>query len=132
MIERLKKIKEKFEELTKDLIDPNILADMSIWQKKSKEQSDLAPIVEKYDEYVKVENDMKDAEELLKTETDQEMLAMLNDEYYSGKDKLKEIEEELKILLLPKDENDEGNVIVEIRAGVGGDEAAIFAGDVCR
>ncbi|MBQ8425822.1 MAG: peptide chain release factor 1 [Clostridia bacterium] len=132
MIERLKKIKEKFEELTKDLIDPNILADMSIWQKKSKEQSDLAPIVEKYDEYVKVENDMKDAEELLKTETDQEMLAMLNDEYYSGKDKLKEIEEELKILLLPKDENDEGNVIVEIRAGVGGDEAAIFAGDLYR
>jgi len=132
MIERLKKIKEKFEELTKELIDPNVLADMNVWQKKSKEQSDLSPIVEKYDEYVKIENDMKDAEELLKTETDQEMLAMLNDEYYSGKEKLKEIEEELKILLLPKDENDEGNVIVEIRAGVGGDEAAIFAGDLYR
>ena len=132
MIERLKKIKEKFEELTKDLIDPDILADMSIWQKKSKEQSDLVPIVEKYDEYCKVENDMKDAEELLKTETDQEMLNMLNDEYYADKEKLKEIEEELKILLLPKDENDEGNVIVEIRAGVGGDEAAIFAGDLYR
>lgn len=132
MIERLKKIKEKFEELTNDLIDPNVLADMSIWQKKSKEQSDLAPIVEKYDEYVKIENDMKDAEELLKSETDPEMLEMLNDEYYSGKERLKEIEEELKILLLPKDENDDGNVIVEIRAGVGGDEAAIFAGDLYR
>ena len=63
MIERLKKIKEKFEELTQDLINPDILADMSVWQKKSKEQSELAPIVEKYDEYVKVESDMKDAEE---------------------------------------------------------------------
>ena len=132
MIERLKKIKEKFEELTNELIDPNVLADMSVWQKKSKEQSDLAPIVEKYDEYAKIESDMKDAEELMKTETDPEMFAMLNEEYYGGKEKLKVIEEELKILLLPKDENDEGNVIVEIRAGVGGDEAGIFAGDLFR
>ena len=132
MIERLKKIKEKFEELTKELIDPDVLADMSVWQKKSKEQSDLSPIVEKYDEYLKVEGDMKDAEEMLKTETDPDMVAMLNDEYYSGKDKLKTIEEELKILLLPKDENDEGNVIIEIRAGVGGEEAGIFAGDLFR
>ena len=132
MIERLKKIKERFDELTKDLIDPDVLADMSVWQKKSKEQADLTPIVEKYDEYVKVQNDMNDAEEMMKTETDADMLAMLNDEFYSGKDRLKAIEEELKILLLPKDENDEGNVIVEIRAGVGGDEAGIFAGDLFR
>ncbi len=132
MIERLKKIKERFEELTKDLMNPDVLADMNIWQKKSKEQSDLSPIVEKYDEYVKIENDMKDAEELLKTEKDPDMVAMLNDEFYEGKEKLKKTEEELKILLLPKDENDEGNVIVEIRAGVGGDEAGIFAGDLYR
>ncbi len=132
MIERLKKIKERFDELTKDLIDPEVLADMSVWQKKSKEQADLAPIVEKYDEYVKVENDMKDAEEMMKIESDPDMVAMLNDEYYGGKERLKSIEEELKILLLPKDENDEGNVIVEIRAGVGGDEAGIFAGDLFR
>lgn len=132
MIERLKKIKERFEELTRDLIDPDVLADMNVWQKKSKEQADLTPIVEKYDEYVKIENDMRDAEELLKTEKDADMVAMLNDEYYEGKEKLKVVEEELKILLLPKDENDEGNVIVEIRAGVGGDEAGIFAGDLFR
>ena len=132
MIERLKKIKERFEELTKDLMNPDVLADMSIWQKKSKEQSDLAPIVEKFDEYLKVESDMHDAEELLKTEKDADMVSMLNDEFYEGKEKLKKIEEELKILLLPKDENDEGNVIVEIRAGVGGDEAGIFAGDLFR
>lgn len=132
MIERLKKIKEKYEELTNELINPDILADMNVWQKKSKEQSELAPIVEKYNEYEKVEKDMLDAEEMLKVETDHEMLEMLNEEYYSDKSKLKAIEEELKILLLPKDENDEGNVIVEIRAGVGGDEAGIFAGDLFR
>ena len=132
MIEKLRKIKERYEELTKDLIDPDVLADMNVWQKKSKEQSSLVEIVEKYDEYLKVESDMKDAEEMLKAETDPDMVAMLNDEYYEGKDKLKAIEEELKILLLPKDENDEGNVIVEIRAGVGGDEAGIFAGDLYR
>lgn len=132
MIERLKKIKERFEELTKDLMNPDVLADMSTWQKKSKEQADLSPIVEKFDEYLKTEGDMKDAEELLKTEKDPDMVAMLNDEFYEGKEKLKKIEEELKILLLPKDENDEGNVIVEIRAGVGGDEAGIFAGDLYR
>ena len=132
MIEKLRKIKEKYEELTKDLINPDILADMSIWQKKSKEQSELAPLVEKYDEYVKVQNDMKDAEEMLKTEKDADMVEMLEAEFYGGKEKLKEIESELKILLLPKDENDEGNVIVEIRAGVGGDEAGIFAGDLFR
>ncbi len=132
MIEKLKAIKEKFEQLTAELIDPNVLADMSVWQKKSKEQSDLAPIVETYDEYVKVEKDIADAEELIKTETDRDMIAMLEEEIYGGKDKLKEIEEKLKILLLPKDENDEGNVIVEIRAGVGGDEAGIFAGDLFR
>ncbi len=132
MIEKLKKIKEKFEQLTAELIDPNVLADMSIWQKKSKEQSDLAPIVEKYDQYVKIENDMKDAEDLMKTETDPDMNKMLEEEFYGDKEKLKAIEEELKILLLPKDENDDGNVIVEIRAGVGGDEAGLFAADLFR
>lgn len=132
MIERLKKIKEKFEQLTKELIDPKVLEDMSVWQKKSKEQAELAPIVEKYDEYVKVENDIKDAEQLMKTESDQEMIAMLEEEFYGGKNKLKEIEEELKILLLPKDEYDEGNVIIEIRAGVGGEEAGLFAADLYR
>jgi len=132
MIEKLKNIKQKFEELTNDLINPDVLADMSVWQKKSKEQADLAPIVEKYDEYCKVENDMKDAEEMLKIETDPDMVAMLNEEYFGGKEKLKALEEELKILLLPKDENDECNVIVEIRAGVGGDEAGIFAGELFR
>lgn len=132
MIEKLKAIKLKYEELTRDLIDPNVLSDMSVWQKKSKEQSDLAPIVEKYDEYLKTERDMKDAEEMLKSETDPDMVSMLSEEFYGGKEKLKALENELKLLLLPKDENDEANVIVEIRAGVGGDEAGLFAGDLLR
>ena len=93
MIERLKKVKEKYEELTKDLVNPDVLADMNVWQKKSKEQSELTPIVEKYDEYVKVKNDMSDAEEMLKTEKDADMVAMLESEFYDGKEKLKAIEE---------------------------------------
>jgi len=105
---------------------------MSVWQKESKEQADLAPIVEKFSEYEKTENDMKDAEEMLKTETDAEMVEMLNEEYYSGKEKLKAIEEELKILLLPKDENDDSNVIMEIRGGAGGEESSLFAGVLMR
>ncbi len=132
MIDRLKQVKEKYEQLTAELIDPNVLSDMNVWQKKSKEQSALAPIVEKYDEYIRVETDMKDAEEMLKSESDPEMSQMLQEEFYSDKERLKTIEEELKILLLPKDENDEGNVIVEIRAGVGGDEAGLFAADLFR
>ena len=132
MIERLDAIENRYNEISNELTKPEILSDIKESMKLSKEQADLVPIVEKYDEYVKVQNDMNDAEEMMKTETDADMLAMLNDEYYLGKEKLKEIEEELKILLLPKDENDEGNVIVEIRAGVGGDEAGIFAGDLFR
>ena len=91
MIERLRKIKERFEELTKSLMDPDVLADMNVWQKNSKEQSNLQPIVEKFDEYEKIANDMKDAEEMLKAETDPDMISMLNDEYYSGKEKLKAV-----------------------------------------
>lgn len=132
MIEKLKLIEQKYEELTKELVDPKVLSDMNIWQKKAKEQSEIAPVVEKFREYKKAERDLGDAEELLKTETDAEMVEMLKSERDTARENLKKFEEELKILLLPKDENDEGNVIVEIRAGVGGDEAAIFAGDLFR
>lgn len=132
MIEKLKLIEQKYEELTKELVDPKVLSDMNIWQKKAKEQSEIAPVVEKFREYKRAERDLADAEELLKTETDAEMVEMLRSERDAARENLKKFEEELKILLLPKDENDEGNVIVEIRAGVGGDEAAIFAGDLFR
>lgn len=132
MIEKLKLLKEKFEELTKKISDPEILQDQQTWQKLVKEHADLVPIVEKYDEYVKYEDDMNQNLSLQQIESDPEMLALLEEEWQNCKTKLQEIEHELKIMLLPKDEDDEKNVIVEIRAGAGGDEASLFAAELKR
>jgi len=132
MFEKLKQMKEKLAELDKELADPNIYADTSRYQKVAKEHANLVPIVEKFEEYEKTQRDMKDAEEMRKTETDPDMIAMLDEEYYADKKKLVEIEKELKVLLLPKDENDEKNVIIEIRAGAGGDEAGLFGAELKR
>lgn len=132
MIEKLKQIKEKFIELTAKISDPDVIADMLTWQKLVKEHAELAPIVEKYDEYAKCEKDMNEALELQQIESDAEMLSLLEEEWQSNKKRLGEIENELKILLLPKDENDDKNVIIEIRAGAGGDEAGLFAAELKR
>lgn len=132
MIEKLKLLKEKLEELTKKISDPEILQDQQTWQKLVKEHADLAPIVEKYDEYVKYEDDMNQNLSLQQIESDPEMLALLEEEWQNCKTKLQEIEHELKIMLLPKDEDDEKNVIIEIRAGAGGDEASLFAAELKR
>ena len=132
MIEKLKQIKEKFIELTAKISDPDVIADMPTWQKLVKEHAELAPIVEKYDEYAKCEKDMNEALELQQIESDAEMLSLLEEEWQSSKKRLGEIENELKILLLPKDENDDKNVIIEIRAGAGGDEAGLFAAELKR
>ena len=132
MIEKLKQIKEKFIELTAKISDPDVIADMPTWQKLVKEHAELTPIVEKYDEYAKCEKDMNEALELQQIESDAEMLSLLEEEWQSNKKRLGEIENELKILLLPKDENDDKNVIIEIRAGAGGDEAGLFAAELKR
>ena len=132
MIEKLKKLKERYIELTALVSDPSIIADQREWSKLAKELANLEPIVQKYEEYMKVEKDIADAKEMIKTETDKDMQEMLNEEIYGGKDKLAAIEDELKILLLPKDENDEKNVIMEIRAGAGGEEAGLFAAELKR
>ena len=132
MFEKLKQLKIKFEELSKMLSDPEIYNDQKHFQKVAKEHAELAPIIEKYEEHLKLEKDMKDAEELKEVETDKEMIEMLNEEYYSAKNKIAEVEKELKILLLPKDQNDDKNVIVEIRAGAGGDEAGLFGAELKR
>lgn len=132
MIEKLKQIKEKFIELTAKISDPDVIADMPTWQKLVKEHAELAPIVEKYDEYAKCEKDMNEALELQQIESDADMLSLLEEEWQSSKKRLGEIENELKILLLPKDENDDKNVIIEIRAGAGGDEAGLFAAELKR
>ncbi len=132
MFEKLKQMKLKLEELSKELENPDIYLDQKHFQKVAKEHSELVPIIEKYDEYVKVQKDMQDAEELKRVETDKDMLAMLDEEYYLDKEKLANIEKELKILLLPKDEDDDKNVIIEIRAGAGGDEAGLFGAELKR
>lgn len=132
MIEKLKQMKEKFIQITGLISDPSVIADTKRWQQLCKEHANLEPIVEKFSEYEKVEADILSAEKLKETESDPELVSMANDEIYELKDKLKSVEEELKVLLLPKDENDEKNVIIEIRAGAGGDEAGLFGMELKR
>lgn len=132
MIEKLKKLKERYIELTALVSDPDVISNQREWSKLAKELAGLEEIVQKYDEYIKVENDINDAKEMIKTETDKDMQEMLNEEIYGGKEKLEKIVEDLKVLLLPKDENDEKNVIMEIRAGAGGEEAGLFASELKR
>ena len=132
MIEKLKQMKEKFLQITELISDPSVIADTKSWQQLCKEHANLEPIVEKFKEYEKAEADILSAEELKTVESDPELIALANDEIYELKESLKKIEEELKVLLLPKDENDEKNVIVEIRAGAGGDEAGLFGMELKR
>ena len=132
MIEKLDNIMEKYKELTKKVVDPDIIADNRLWKKLVKEHSDLTPIVEKYEALKKCLSDLNSAEEMVKTEKDSDMVLLFEDEIKSCKEKKQMLEEELKILLLPKDENDDKNVIIEIRAGAGGDEAALFASELMR
>ncbi|MBR1984126.1 MAG: peptide chain release factor 1 [Clostridia bacterium] len=132
MIEKLETIMEKYRELTAKVVDPNIIADNRLWQKLVKEHSDLTPIAEGYEKLKKCLSDLASAEEMLKTEKDPEMVALSEEEIKSCKKNKEALEEELKVLLLPKDENDDKNVIVEIRAGAGGDEAALFASELMR
>ena len=132
MLKKLDDIKKRYEFLSEKLADNEVIADMGTWQKYSKEQSDLTETVEKYDEYLDVQHQMTDAFALAETETDAEMKKMLLDEGYDCKERLTGLLNELKILLLPKDKNDERGCILEIRAGTGGEEAALFAGELCR
>ena len=132
MIEKLKPLNDRYNELTNLIVDPEIIADNKQWQSLVKERSRLEDIKACYDEMYKVYNDMESAKQAIEIETDSEMKSLLEEEFYSNKEKYAEICEKAKILLLPKDENDENNVIMEIRAGAGGDEAGIFAKDLMK
>ena len=132
MIDKLDSIVQKYEDLTKKVVDPNVIADNKTWQKLVKEHSDLTPIIEEYTKLKKCLNTIKEDEELIKQEKDLELKNLLEEEILNSKQQKDAIEENLKILLLPKDENDDKNVIMEIRAGVGGDEAALFASELMR
>ena len=132
MLKKLDDILKRYEFLSKQLADADVLADMSVWQKYSKEQSELSETAEKYTAYLQTEKEMNDAFALAETETDAEMRKMLTDEGYACKERLATLLGELKILLLPKDKNDERSCILEVRAGTGGEEAALFASELCR
>ena len=132
MIEKLEKIKHHFDELSQKLTDPELISNNAEYKKVAKEHSGLEELMEKYVEYKKVEADMLSAQQVYDSETDAEMRELANTEVYECKDKLKEIEEQLKILLLPKDENDDKNVIMEFRAGAGGEESCLFAHSLMR
>lgn len=132
MLKRLDDILNRYHSLTASLSDPAVIADMSEWTKFSKEHSDIEGIALKYEEYLRVQKEMQDAFASSEGETDAEMKELLLEEAYSCKDQLVSIKDELKILLLPKDKNDERNCILEIRAGVGGEEAALFASELYR
>lgn len=132
MLQRLDFIENKYEELSSKISDPNVMANQKEWQKLCKEHADIELIVSKYREYKKVENELKSAKEMLSEESDKEMREMIQQEIKELTEALEKIDQELKILLLPKDPNDERNVFIEIRAGAGGEEAALFAAELFR
>ena len=132
MLEKLDFLTEKYKELGQKISDPEIIADNSVWTKYVKEHADIEPVMIKYQEYKKTVSELSDAREMLGEAKDKEFEEMIKDEITELTDKKETLEEELKLLLLPKDPNDEKNVFVEIRAGTGGEEAALFAGTLFR
>ncbi len=129
MFDKLETVEKRYEELTTKISDPEVISRNSEWREYMKEHAELEPIVEKYREYKKTKKEYEDAKELM---SDPDMKDLAEEEMLEAKDKLPKIEEELKILLIPKDPDDEKNVICEIRAGAGGEEAALFAGTLFR
>ena len=129
MFDNLEELEKKYIELTKNISDPKIISNQDEWRKMMKEQSDLEPIIFKYREYKKYQDQLNESKELLK---DPEMKELAEQEMLEARDRLPEIEEELKVLLIPKDPDDDKNVICEIRGGAGGEEAALFAGTLFR
>ena len=132
MLDKLHAVEEKYRELESLISDPAVLADMPKWQKLSREHAQLAPIVEKYREDKKVREGLLEAKAIFDDNPDADMRRLAEDEIAELRPRLEALERELPILLLPKDPNDAKNVIVEIRGGVGGEEAALFAGDLFR
>jgi len=133
MFDKLSLIEERYNELSEKVSDPAVISDSATFAKLCKEQSDILPIVEKYREYKSAKETIADGEEILADpDMDKEMKELAEEEIRESKEKIETLSAELKILLLPKDPNDDKSVIVEIRGGAGGDEAALFAGDLFR
>ena len=129
MFEKLEAVEKRYDELTIQVSDPKVIANTNEWRKLVKEHSSMEDVVLKYREYKQTLNAMNEAKEMM---NDKELKELAEEEYYSSKEKLAQIEDELKILLIPKDPNDDKSVICEIRGGAGGEEASLFAGTLFR
>ena len=129
MFDKLENVEKRYEELNEKISDPEVIANQNEWKKLMKEHADIEEIVEKYREYKKIQNSIDDLKEMLE---DKEMHDLAQAELDEARANLPKIEEELKLLLVPKDPNDDKNVIVEIRGGAGGEESSLFAGDLFR
>ncbi|HBF2806174.1 peptide chain release factor 1 [Clostridioides difficile] len=132
MLKKLEVLEDTYKDLSEKIGDPDVINDQKVWQRYIKEHADLEPIVMKYREYKSVLDSIKESKEILQEESDEELRELAKMELAEMEEKVAPLEEEIKILLLPKDPNDDKNVIVEIRGGAGGDEAALFAGDLFR
>src|SRR5262245_3241220 len=129
--DKLNEIEARFEKLSEQMADPEVIADPDSYRKVAKAHRDLEPVVEKYREYKKVISDLEGARQMLQ-EPDAEIREMAQDDIRRLEPRVGALEEDLKILLLPKDPLDDKNVVLEIRAGAGGDEATLFAGEIFR
>lgn len=132
MLNKIRFLKEKFLEIEKEMLLPEIIADNKKYTELCKEYNELEPISQAYDDYSKILNTMQEDEKSLETETDNELRSLLNSEIEDCKKEIEKLDEHIKILLLPKDDNDELNVILEIRSGAGGEEASLFGGVLLR
>ncbi len=132
MLDRLEKVRERYEEVSRLLSDSSVTANLGKLRELGKEHSNLTPVVKSYERYRKLKSDIAGLKEITETSSDPEMKQLAYDELNGAREQLSQLEEELKLLLIPKDSDDSKNVIVEIRAGTGGDEAALFAGDLLR
>ena len=132
MFDKLEMLVLRYHEIMEELNRPDVANDQNRFRKLMKEQSDLTPLVETYTEYKKAKETMEDSVAMLEEEKDEEMRALLKEEFSGAKEAIEELEQKLKVFLLPKDPNDDKNVIVEIRAGAGGEEAALFAAEIYR
>ena len=132
MFDKLEDLERRYEEIQAELSEPEVVNDQTRFRKLMKEQTDMGAIVDKYREYKDTKKTIEESLELLDSENDADMREMIKEELSSARQRVPEIENELKILLLPKDPNDEKNVVVEIRGGAGGDEAALFAAELYR
>ena len=132
MLDKLNIVKQRFDEVSDLIIQPDIISDQKVYVKLNKEYKDLKALVDKREKYIELTNNLSEAEEIIADGSDAEMVEMAKMQLDEAKEGIPKLEEEIKLMLIPKDPEDEKNVVMEVRAGTGGDEASIFAGDLYR